>query len=119
VSESLRLFRDFVEKLERAYIAFNGVVGSCLGRAWGGTNHGMENDDVDVILRNSESNIAECASFSLPISLLFRPYPLSFPNTSLAHHFANPFLLTVSLLSLPVPRRKRKEEFKSRSYCNL
>jgi len=56
VSEALRLFRDFVEKLERAYIAFDGVVGSCLG-AWGGTNHVMENDDVDVIPRNSESNI--------------------------------------------------------------
>lgn len=82
MSEAPRLFRDFVEKLERAYIAFDGVVGSCLGRAWGGTNHGMEND-VDVIPRNSESNIAERASFSLPIGLLFRPYPLTFPNTSL------------------------------------
>lgn len=85
MSEALRLFRDFVEKLERAYIAFDGVVGSCLGRAWGSTNHGMEDDDVDVIPRNSESNIAECASFSLPIGLLFRSYPLSFPNTSLVH----------------------------------
>lgn len=52
MSEALRLFRDFVEKLERAYIAFDGVVGSCLG-AWGGTNYGMEDDDVDVIPRNS------------------------------------------------------------------
>lgn len=85
MSEALRLFRDFVEKLERAYIAFDGVVGSCLGRAWGSTNHGMEDDDVDVIPRNSESNIAECASFSLPIGLLFRSYSLSFPNTSLVH----------------------------------
>ena len=80
MSEAPRLFRDFVEKLERAYIAFDGVVGSCLG-AWGGTNHGMENDDVDVIPRNSESNIAERASFSLPIGLLFHFYLLSFSTS--------------------------------------
>lgn len=40
------MFRDFVEKLERVYIAFDGVVRSCLGRAWGGTNHSAEDDDV-------------------------------------------------------------------------
>lgn len=105
--EAPRLFRDFVEKLERAYIAFDGVVGSCLGRAWGGTNHGMEDDDVDVIPRNSESNIAERASFSLPIGLLFRPYLLSFPNTPLVYLFAHPFLLPFSSLSLPEEEKGR------------
>lgn len=99
MSEALWLFRDFVEKLERAYIAFDGVVGSCLGRAWGGTNHGMEDDDVDVIPRNSESNIAERASFSLPIGLLFRP--LIVPESSLVYLYSRIF--SISLFSSRLP----------------
>lgn len=86
MSEAPRLFRDFVEKLERAYIAFDGVVGSFLGRAWGGTNHGAESDDVDVIPRNSESNIAERASFSFPSAYSAVPIPLSpTPSVSLVY----------------------------------
>lgn len=117
MSEALWLFRDFVEKLERAYIAFDGVVGSCLGRAWGGTNHGMEDDDVDVIPRNSESNIAERASFSLPIGLLFRPYLLSFPNTSLVYLYLRILYLFLFSphLAYRFPGRREGKKFNSLS----
>lgn len=126
MSEAPRLFRDFVEKLERAYIAFDGVVGSCLGRAWGGTNHGAEGDDVDVIPRNSESNIAERASFSYSINLLRCPFtPVPRP---LRHSLkASPAVSKMRVLFFPLIRhsvvrslaRRAKEKFNIYSSIRL
>jgi len=63
------LFRDFVEKLERAYIAFDGVVGSCLGRAWGGTNHGAERATTLTLFRKTQNPISRNAPHSFLPSL--------------------------------------------------
>lgn len=63
------MFRDFVEKLERAYIAFDGVVGSCLGRAWGGTNHAAERTTTLTLFRKTRNPISRNAPSSLSLSL--------------------------------------------------
>lgn len=84
MSEAPRLFRDFVEKLERAYIAFDGVVGSCLGRAWGGSNYGAERTTTLTLFRKTQNPISRNAphSLSFSLSLLSLPPSLFGPNVS-------------------------------------
>lgn len=62
-----RLFRDFVEKLERAYIAFDGVVGSCLGRAWGGPPTTTWTTTL-TLFRETQNPISQNAPHSLSSS---------------------------------------------------
>lgn len=85
VGGASRLFRDFVEKLERAYIAFDGVVGSCLGCAWGGLPTTTWTTTL-TLFRETQNPISQNAPhslsfFSSPLSsrrltLLFLPFVL-------------------------------------------
>lgn len=78
VGGASRLFRDFVEKLERAYIAFDGVVGSCLGRAWGGPPTTTWTTTL-TLFRETQNPISQNAPHSLSsrrLTLLFLPFDL-------------------------------------------
>lgn len=84
VAGASRLFRDFVEKLERAYIAFDGVVGSCLGRAWGGPPTTTWTTTL-TLFRETQNPITQNAPHSLSffltlsarrLTLLFLPFAL-------------------------------------------
>jgi len=97
VSEAPRLFRDFVEKLERAYIAFDGVVGSCLGRAWGGTNHGAGRPTTLTLFRKTRNPISRNAphSFLPSLSLSLSLFGLSIGSLPGSYAFFFPDIFPV------------------------
>lgn len=112
VGGASRLFRDFVEKLERAYIAFDGVVGSCLGRAWGGPPTTTWRTTTLTLFRETRNPISQNAphflSLSLPLFLPLSPRrltPLFFtfrPSWIAPYppHCASPFLFLSLHLAL-------------------
>lgn len=117
VGGASRLFRDFVEKLERAYIAFDGVVGSCLGCAWGGpptttwtTTLTLFRETQNPISQNAPHSLSFFSSPSLLVGLLSCFYPSSFANSSLFASLRVPFSCFFSTWLLGL---SKKAEFNS------
>lgn len=121
VGGASRLFRDFVEKLERAYIAFDGVVGSCLGRAWGGPPTTTWTTTL-TLFRETQNPISQTRlilSFFLPFSC--RRLPLLFLLFVLCEQFPSSlyrfYSLPSSSLSSQISRRRTNRSFDSSFMC--